>query len=494
MRFEPAADIVDFVDLLCTRRQSSGIRAVQCSTKKTLATLLNHCTCFSALILSAVCTMSLGLNTPSQLSVFCSRNYGLFDELVSCAISYVLSIVPSGNLSLVVDDTDRPRSKVVKMLSYVFKTICNKTAGFHLAQNIVFVCAVTKYFTFPIAWKFYMPDPAVSAWNARKKKIRARKCCKGEKNRKVYCPQCKKLLKELGQCPKKDSKKYPTRLEIAVALLAKAKKHLDAASNARKSFNALSISADAAYLSPTFLMETEKIFPDSQVISQLKSTQKVCSRTLEPISVRDYFHEKAPHRKTIIIRGKEKKIEYISAKLTVRSHGRKLLIIAMRYEGETEYRYLAATNLDWRPEDVIRHYGLRWLVEVDIFDWKQHSGFGKGACLQGDEGASCVLSLSLLSVFLFLIHPLQLRLLRSGQPLCTAGSLSQRLYVDFLMHNVGRIVSSADPKKAYEQVKVAVDEAFTLISSKKHAGAAFLYPDIEESKPWHKRFTPCRSD
>src|SRR3990172_9242501 len=195
MHFEPPVEIIDFVDLLCARCQNSGLRAVQHTTKKTLATLLNHFACFSALILNSVCTMSLGLCTPSQLSLFCSRNYGLFDELLSCAISYVLSIVQSGNMSLVVDDTDRPRSKVIRMLSYVFKTVCKKTGGFHLAQNIVFVCAVTKYFTFPIAWKFYMPDPTVSAWRARKRKLNARKCCKGKK-KKARCSQCCELLKD----------------------------------------------------------------------------------------------------------------------------------------------------------------------------------------------------------------------------------------------------------------------------------------------------------
>jgi len=487
MRFEPPREVVDFVDLLCTRHQSDGYRTVQHTTRRTLAILLNHFGCFSALILTSVCTMSLGLCTPSQLSLFCGRNYRLFDGLLSCAISYVLSLIPSSNISLIVDDTDRPRSKVIKALSYVFKTVCKKTSGFHLAQNIVFVCAVTKYFTFPIAWKFYMPDPAISTWRALKRKFKSQKCCKG-KNVKACCLRCKDLLKKIEKCPERDAEKYPSRLEIAVIILARSKKYLCVSSNSSKVLKVMSICADAAYLSPIFLLETAKIFPGTQIISQLKSTQKVCSRTQEPISVKEYFQSKKLHNKTIIIRGTEKNIEYINGKLTVKSHGKKLLIIAMRYESETEYRYLVATDLGWRPEDVIRHYALRWLVEVDIEDWKQNSGFGKGACLQGDEGASCALSLSLLSVFLFLTHPLQLRLLRSGQPLCTAGSLSQRLYADFLMHNVGRIIMSEDPKKAYEQVKVAVEEAFILRSSKKHAGVAFLYPVIENTKPWYKRF------
>ena len=36
----------------------------------------------------------------------------------------------------------------------------------------------------------------------------------------------------------------------------------------------------------------------------------------------------------------------------------------MKYEGETEYRYLVATDLTWRLTDIATAYTLRWLVGV----------------------------------------------------------------------------------------------------------------------------------
>lgn len=482
MHFVPIPEAVDFIDLLCARKKS-GTRAVQQNTKYTLATIISHCACFSVLSFASICAMALGGFTIPQLSQFCRRNSQLVENLVSCAVLYILSIVKSGSITFIIDDSDRPRSKMVKAIGYVFKTICKKTNGFHMAQNIVFVCVVTKYFIFPIAWKFYIPDPKVSKWRAERKKLRAKNKSKKKKSRIKN-----KNLVALGKCPKRDAVKYPSKLEIATILLTKAKNYIIVSSGSNNKFNVVSISADAAYLSPDLCDEVYNLFPKAQLISQMKSTQMVCRKRRDPISVKDYFRHKTPQRKKIAIRGKDKIVEFMHEKLVVKSHGKKLFVIAVRYEGEEEYRYIVATKLSWRPEDIIIHYGLRWLVEVDIQDWKQHSGFGKGACMQGDEGSSCALNLSMLSVYLLLTHPLQLRRLRSGLSFCTMGSLAQRLYVNFFMHNMGRIILSEDPKKSYNEVKDAIEHVFALRDSEKHPGNAYNYPEIKDCRPWYKRF------
>jgi len=481
MHFAPLPEVVDFIDLLCDRK--GGARAVQQNTKYTLAAIISHCVCFSVLSFASICIMSLGGFTIPQLSQFCRRNSQLIEALVSCAIIYILSLAQAGSITLVIDDTDRPRSKMVKALGYVFKTICKKTNGFHMAQNIVFVCVVTKYFVFPIAWKYYTPDPKVSKWRAERNKLNAKNKSKKKKSSKKN----KKLI-ALGKCPKRDAAKYPSKLEIAIILLAIVKNYILILSGKNKIFNVVSISADAAYLSPELCDDVYNLFPKAQLISQMKSTQMVCRKRGAPISVKDYFCHKTPQRKIVTIRGKDKIVEFMHDKLVVKSHGKKLFIIAVRYEGETEFRYIVATKLSWRPEDIIIHYGLRWLVEVDIQDWKQHSGFGKGACMQGDEGSSCALNLSMLSVYLLLTHPLQLRRLRSGLSFCTMGSLAQRLYVNFFMHNMGRIILSEDPKKSYNEVKDAIEHVFALRDSEKHPGKAYDYPEIKEIRPWYKRF------
>src|SRR5690606_19045452 len=119
--------------------------------------------------------------------------------------------------------------------------------------------------------------------------------------------------------------------------------------------------------------------------------------------------------------------------LFVRSLGRKLLIVALKYEGEDEYRYLAATNLTWRSLDVARRYANRWLIEVFNQDWKSYGGWGKAACQQGEDGARQGVHLSLLLDHFLLVHPVQLRLGLAAQPLLTAGSIHRKLQIQSLL-------------------------------------------------------------
>jgi len=48
------------------------------------------------------------------------------------------------------------------------------------------------------------------------------------------------------------------------------------------------------------------------------------------------------------------------------AHKCKRFIIALKYKGETEYRYLVASDLSWRMEDIVAAYSLRWRIEVFI--------------------------------------------------------------------------------------------------------------------------------
>ena len=68
---------------------------------------------------------------------------------------------------------------------------------------------------------------------------------------------------------------------------------------------------------------------------------------------------------TIRVRGGgEVKATISSARLKVLAHGKKRLVVALKYEGESDYRYLVATDMTWRTLDIIQAYTLRWLVEI----------------------------------------------------------------------------------------------------------------------------------
>ena len=65
----------------------------------------------------------------------------------------------------------------------------------------------------------------------------------------------------------------------------------------------------------------------------------------------------------------------LSARLKVKAHGNKRFIIALKYEGEDNYRYLVTTDVSWRHDDIARLHTLRWLIEVFFEDWKLHEGW-----------------------------------------------------------------------------------------------------------------------
>jgi hypothetical protein len=116
-----------------------------------------------------------------------------------------------------------------------------------------------------------------------------------------------------------------------------------------------------------------------QVISQIRSNQLIRFRNKKR-SVEDYFEKFPGTEQTIRVRGGETiKVTIGSARLHVHAHahGKKRFVIALRYDGEDEYRYIIASDLSWRTSDIVEAYTLRWLVEVFFQDWKTYEGWGK---------------------------------------------------------------------------------------------------------------------
>ena len=83
----------------------------------------------------------------------------------------------------------------------------------------------------------------------------------------------------------------------------------------------------------------------------------------------------------------------------------KRFVVALKYEGESNYRYLVATDMTWRTMDIIQAYTLRWLVKIFFEDWKLYEGWGREAKQLDEEGSSHGLILSLLLDHCLLLHP-----------------------------------------------------------------------------------------
>jgi hypothetical protein len=84
--------------------------------------------------------------------------------------------------------------------------------------------------------------------------------------------------------------------------------------------------------------------------------------------------------------GEQIKATVGSARLHVHAHDKKRFLIALKYEGEDQYRSIIASNLSWRTIDIKEAYTLRWLVEVFFQDWKANEGWSKLTKQPGEEG------------------------------------------------------------------------------------------------------------
>ncbi len=123
--------------------------------------------------------------------------------------------------------------------------------------------------------------------------------------------------------------------------------------------------ADALYGTGKFLNKASNSFGGVQVISQLRNNQNLRFRG-KKYSVEQYFRKFPGVTQTIRIRGGEPVTVTVgSARLPVCAHGgQKRFVIALKYEGEEDYRYLVATDLSWRTLDIVQAYTFRWLIGV----------------------------------------------------------------------------------------------------------------------------------
>jgi hypothetical protein len=311
-------------------------------------------------------------------------------------------------------------------------------------QSFVFAVLVTPRVTLPVGFEFYMPDPAVTAWN-----------------------KPDQVLKQQG-VPAKDrpakplkNPAYPTKQDLALALLAEFRRH----------FPQLRLHctlADTLYGTDAFLERASRLTGGKQVVSQLRKNQKVRFRG-QKLSVETYFRQHPGTPFTIRMRGgAEQTVIVSSARLYVWAHHMKRFVIALKYEGEEEYRYLVALDLSWRTLDIVQVYTCRWLVEVFIQDWSTYEGWRQLAKQPDEDGSRRSLILSLLCDHCLLLHPEQSARLEHNLPACTVGSLCEVITMESLMHSLWDVVSSEEPVKKFQQLATRVKEVFTLRDSAKH--------------------------
>ena len=318
------------------------------------------------------------------------------------------------------------------------------SGGFVMGQCIVFLILLTPKITVPVGFSFYVPDPGLTEWNKQKKELK-----------KAGIPK-----KDHPRKPRKNSK-YPTKQETALNLMKQFR-------DSFPEFRIRCVSADALYCTGKFMDTASSCFGGAQVISQLKKDQNIVFRT-KKISVSEYFTKYPGVPQKIRIRGGDEITVIMgSARLRVCSHGKKRFVIALKYEGETDYRYIVASDMSWRTQDIAEAYSLRWLSEVFFQDWKSYEGWGSLTKQTGEEGSERSLTLSLLCDLCLFFHPGQLTRIENILPVFTVGSLTESIKAESIVVFVKDLLNSDNPHIEINVLSDNLKKLFCPAPSKKH--------------------------
>ncbi len=365
--------------------------------------------------------------------------------LLRCSVGLIFHRYGIHYGSLVIDDSDNKRSKNTTKIWNTHKLKDKASGGFVMGQGLVFMVLVTPTITLPVGIEFYMPDPEYSAWKKADNKL-------------------KKSGNPAKQRPPKPAKNdaFPKKVEIAIRLVEQFRACFP-------DIGVKCIIADALYGTEEFFSGVAKSYPKTQVISQIRKTHNILFRNRK-MQVKKYFAKHAGVPQEMRIRGDKAITPTIgSARLHVCSHGKKLFVIALKYEGEEEYRYLVASDLTWRTIDIVEAYSQRWLVEVFIQDWKANEGWATLTKLQGEKGSRRGMILSLLVDHCLFFHPDQLARFENKLPAFTVGCLRRKTNVESLFLFISEILDSEEPREELEKkMSIMQDNLLSFEKSKKH--------------------------
>ena len=444
MLIRPLSHIVAYVTLLNESLKQISSKELTKSQRYWLVAVLMGLIVTGSFNWAAFERRSLGEFKESRLRWIFNRAKIAWEKLLQANIAYILSNYDLKEGVLVLDDSDKMRSRNTTKISGVHKVKDKKTGGYFEGQEFVFLLLVTNKITIPVGFQFYVPNPAIKKW---KEVIKAQKKAGiPAKNREKY--------------PAMDPN-YPSKQMLGLELLK-------TFSQNHTNITVKAVLADALYGNQEFMDKAAEITHCSQVISQLRKNQLVryCGKD---ISLSTYFSRTTGVETEVVVRGGEtKKVTVLAARLRVKSHGKKRFVVALKYEGETEYRFIVARDLSWRHMDIVRTYTLRWLVEVFIADWKAHGGWNKLSKQQGVDSATNGVTLSLLCDHLLILHPEQSNRIKNKQPGMSAGCLVERINAEALIDGVNDIVNSDDPGMALKKFALALENSMPNRESSKH--------------------------
>lgn len=444
MLVRPIACVVTYVTALNESLKMISAKQLTKSQRLWLAIVLMGLIVTNSFNWSAFERRSFGECEESRLRWIFRRAKMAWTHLLQASISCIISHYELEKGVLVLDDSDKMRSRNTTKIAGVHKIKDKRTGGYFEGQEFIFLLLVTDTITLPVGFIFYVPNPELKKWKA------------------IVALQKKAGIpaKLRAKYPPIDPK-YPSKQMLGLELLKTFKQN-------HAGIVVQAVLADALYGNKEFIDAAAEITHCAQIISQLRKNQLVRYRG-KNISLSTYFSRSPSVTRELVVRGGEKKRVTVSAaRLYVSSHQKKRFVVALKYEGETDYRFIVARDLSWRHMDVVQAYTLRWLVEVFIEDWKAHGGWNKLSKQQGVDGATNGVTLSLLCDHFLLLHPLQSTRIKNKQPGMSVGCLVERINAEALLDGVNAIVNSNYPHLELKKFSMAIEESLPNRESKKH--------------------------
>ena len=370
---------------------------------------------------------SLGTYSLAALSWMFRHSKIPWDELLVASVRVILRHYGITSGSLVIDDTDNPRSKAAKALAHLYKLRDKESGGYIWGQSLVFLLLVTPTISLPVGFAFYQPAPEFSAWYKKEKALKKQGVAKPQRPPKPPANPA-----------------YPTKQQLALRVLERF--HAQ-----HPTFRVHCIMADALYGTAPFVDGASVTFGGVQVISQIRSNQKVRVHKRAQ-HVADYCATPPGTPHTIRIRGGEEVIAIVgSARVYVGSHKTKRFVVALKYEGEETSRSLIASDLSWRTLDIVQGQTLRWLVELLLKEWKSYAN------LHAFDTAKPVIVEGL--IWIAIAAAALKRFLAHMTQLLTAVPMSTRKVAMCAMHVLGDVVEalkSGDEARLYAALEAAI--------------------------------------
>ena len=414
--------------------------------------LLTNTVCWSAFERAG-----LGGYRFSALSWMFRRTKVVWEVLWQLSVGLVLEQYGIGEGVLSGDDSDQRRAKRTTRIHRAHKLYDKKTGGYFNGQELVFLVLITPTVTLPVGFRFACPDPKQMAWRREEQRLKALKVAKAQRPVRPAADPA-----------------YPSKAQLLLELIQTFRQ-------AHPRVRIKAVLADALYGTQTFMDQASATCGGAQTVSQLRGNQKVRFRGRER-ALTAFFDAYPAVPQPIRRRGGDAiTVMVSSARVHVCAHGQKRFVIALRDPGETEARYLVATDLTWRTLDIVQVYTLRWLVEVFLEDWKLNEGWGQLAKQPDEEGSSRSLALSLLLDHALLLHPEQRTRLNHQAPACTVGSLRQHCRGEAFLDVVRRLLNAEDPAEQFAQLADKMKALFPLAPSSKHMSGRDL--GRQESTP-----------